>query len=82
MFVSEFNIRFGYLRSDTCDTCDSLRIRIEASDNEEKAKLEADLQDHLKLADEGYASLRKDCENAKNHGHKVVIMYSRHGKRI
>ena len=65
MFVSEFNIRFGYLHSDTCDTCDSLQIRIEASDNEEKAKLEADLQDHLKLADEGYASLRKDCEKCK-----------------
>ena len=30
-----------------------------------KAKLEADLQDHLKLADEGYASLHKDCEKCK-----------------
>lgn len=66
VFVSEFNLRFGYPRSDTCGTCDSLRIRIEASDNdEEKAKLEADLQDHLKLADEGYASLRKDYEKCR-----------------
>ena len=69
-----FNLNFGYPWSDTCD---SLRIRTEASDNEEKAKLEADLQDHLKLADEVYASLRKDCKNAKSHGHKVVIMFSR-----
>ena len=66
VFVSEFNLHFGYPQSDTCGTCDSLRIRIEASDNdEEKAKLEADLQDHLKLADEGYASLRKYCEKCK-----------------
>ena len=62
VFVSEFNLNFGYPRSDTCD---SLRIRTEASDNEEKAKLEADLQDHLKLADEVYASLRKDCKKCK-----------------
>ena len=56
--MSEFNLRFGYPQSDTCGTCDSLRIRIEASDNdEEKAKLEADFQDHLKLADKVYARL-------------------------
>lgn len=63
VFVNEFNIHFGLPRSDTCDTCDSLKVRIEgAATDEEKAKLEQQLQDHLKLADEGYATLRKDIE--------------------
>ena len=42
------------------------RVKIQHKNHDEqKAKLEADLQDHLKLADEGYASLRKDCEKCK-----------------
>ena len=39
VFVTEFNIHFGFPRSDTCGTCDSLRVRIDATENEEdKAK--------------------------------------------
>lgn len=37
---SEFNIDFGSPRSDTCDKCDSLQIRIDAAESDEdKAKL-------------------------------------------
>ena len=62
--MNEFNIHFGLPRSDTCDTCDSLKLRIEVAENDEdKTKLEQELHDHLKLADEGYASLRRYCEN-------------------
>jgi len=66
IFVKEFNIHFGSPRSDTCDKCDSLQIRIDAAESDEdKAKLRQELQDHLKLADQGYASLHKDCEKSK-----------------
>ena len=66
VFVTEFNIHFGLPRSDTCDTCDSMKIMIEAAETEEtKATLEKELQEHLKLAEEGYASLSKDCELCK-----------------
>ena len=62
VFVSEFNLRFGYPQSDTCGTCDPLWIRIQASDSdEEKAKLEADFQDHLKLADKVYVKTVKNA---------------------
>lgn len=38
--VKEFNIHFGSPRSDTCDKCDSLQIRIDpAESDEDKAKL-------------------------------------------
>ena len=49
VFVKEFNLHFGFPRSDTCDTCDSFKIRIEAPGTEEdKAKLREELQAHLK----------------------------------
>ena len=73
VFVTEFNIHFGFPRSDTCSTCDSLRVRIDATENEEdKAKLEKELQDHLTLADQGYQSLRSDCEMSKTSWSQVT----------
>lgn len=73
VFVNEFNIHFGYPRSDTCDTCDSLKIKIEAAETEEeKGKLDKQLQHHLKLAEESYASLRKDCEKCRESWSQVV----------
>ena len=66
IFVKEFNIHFRSPRSDTCDKCDSLHINIEAAESDgDKAQLEQELQAHLMLAENGYASLRKDCEMSK-----------------
>ena len=66
IFVNEFNIHFGFPRSDTCDTCDSLKVKIDTAENEEdKTELEKELQDHLALAEQGYQSLRKDCKRSK-----------------
>lgn len=44
IFVTEFNISFGYPRSDTCDTCDSLTTKIEGAKaaGEDTQKLEED----------------------------------------
>ena len=33
-----------------------------ANTDEDEVRLEQELHDHLNLADQGYASLRKDCE--------------------
>jgi hypothetical protein len=60
VFVNEFNIHFGYPHSDTCDTCDALKIKI----NENKS-LSDELQTHLKAAEEGYASLHRDISLCK-----------------
>ena len=46
-------------------TCDSLKVKIDAFENDDKTKLEKELQDHLALAEQGYQSLRKDCERSK-----------------
>ena len=39
-FVQEFNTHFGYSRSDTCDTCDHLRLAF--------AKTSADVEGYKK----------------------------------
>ena len=66
IFVGEFNIHFGYPRSDTCGTCDELKLQIEqASSDSEKASLEKKHADHLTLAKAGYDTLRYDQELSK-----------------
>lgn len=74
IFVTEFNIHFGYPRSDTCDTCDRLKVKIDAVDNDEKEKelLEKELQDHLALAEQGYDSLQKDCQLSVSSWSQVI----------
>lgn len=58
IFVNEFNIYFGYPRTDTCDTCDSLKLRIEnATEESEKKGLEQELESHQTLAKTGYETL-------------------------
>ena len=61
VFVNEFNLQFGYPHSDTCDTCDALKLKIDSAVNEsEKSIFEEQQKSHLQAADEGYATLHKD----------------------
>lgn len=60
IFVTEYNIYFGYPRSDSCSTCDSLTIQIESASESEKPKLQESLQAHQQLAEEGYHAFRYD----------------------
>ena len=65
--MREFNIHFGFHRSDTCNKCDAMRVKIDAVGNEDdKQELEKELSDHLALAEQGYAALRKDCKLSKD----------------
>ena len=58
IFVGEFNIHFGYPRTDTCDKCDSLKLQIEQATMEaEKAALEKQHTDHLALAKTAYGMI-------------------------
>ena len=62
IFVTEFNIHFGYRRSDSCSTCDSLTVQIEASTELERPELQKNLYEHQQLAQEGYDTFRYDRE--------------------
>ena len=64
VFVQEFNIHFGYPRSDTCDTCDHLRLAISETSADVEG-LQEELSIHLKAADEGYDALKRISPYAK-----------------
>ena len=61
VFVMEFNLHFGYPRSDTCDTCNRIRMELQVND-EDKAELQDELDAHLEAAAKGYDILKKDIE--------------------
>ena len=46
ILVTEFNIHFGYPRSDYSSTCDGLAVQIEAVTEAEKSLLQSTVQEH------------------------------------
>ncbi len=65
LFVSEFNIHFGYPRTDTCSTCDSLQVKINEAVDGERQVLEQKLEDHKSFAQMGYNAFHEDQELSK-----------------
>ena len=63
--VTEFNITFGDPRTDTSDTCDSLKLKIDQASEEEKQLLKDDLKAHRTKAKAGYDMFHHDQELAK-----------------
>lgn len=65
-FTQNFNLSFGYPRTDTCGTCDVLHIQIEAaSTEEEKRRLTLQKELHLRKAQIFYDDLTEKSELAK-----------------
>ncbi len=62
IFVNEFNMHFGYPRTDSCSTCDGLTVQIESATELEKPQLEQTLEVHHKLAQEGYDAFKYNRE--------------------
>lgn len=65
IFVNEFNIHFGYPRTDTCNTCDRLILQSEAATESERPRIKETLEAHQLLAQEGYQAFRHDKELSK-----------------
>ena len=67
VFCEDYNLKFVCPKSDTCDTCDRLRIEIQAagSDEAEKTRLTTTLKLHQVRAELDYKALRDDTERAK-----------------
>lgn len=67
IFNEEYNLSFGYPRSDTCETCDLLHVAIQASKSEnESMEVQAELAAHQEKASQGYSTLRSDTEATKS----------------
>ena len=76
IFNEEFNLSFGYPRSDTCETCDLLHVTIQASKSEEeRAELQVELAAHQEKASQGYRLLRTDAEATKTTGDHTLLIF-------
>lgn len=76
IFTEEFNIGFGYPRSDTCEKCDLLKLSINIAQSEnERDQKQAELAEHQEKASQGYRSLRTDSALAKDDPETLVIAF-------
>lgn len=74
IFISDFNLRFGLPRSDTCAYCDRLFINLVAAPNEtERQTIERESQIHHMKAELAYKSLAEDTAVAKATPNIVAI---------
>ena len=74
-FNENFNMSFGYPRADTCGMCDSLNIQIEAAGDAQKVPLHLQKEDHLRRAENFYASLRTNTRLAKSNDHIATVTF-------
>ena len=74
-FNENFNMSFGYPRADTCGTCDALNIEIEAAGSAQKVSLQSQKEDHLRQAENFYASLRTNTHLAKLNAHIATVTF-------
>ena len=75
VFNEEFNLAFGYPRSDTCKTCDGFKFKIAASqDDNEKAKMMAEWDIHKRHSEKAFTSLREDRDLAKQDGSDTRVI--------
>ena len=80
IFNEEFNIGFGYPRSDTCEKCDLLcdllKVSISAAQSEnEREHFQPHLAEHQDKASQGYLSLHTDSVLAKDDPEALVIAF-------
>ena len=76
IFNEEFNLAFGYPRSDTCQRCDELKLAIANSqDEEERLTLTLAQAEHQCKAGQGYQSLREDTQLCKSDPSYHVITF-------
>lgn len=76
-FNENFNMSFGYPRADTCGTCDALNIQIEGAGGAQKVSLQSQKEDHLRRAENFYASLRTNTCLAKLNVHIATVTLGR-----
>lgn len=77
IFNYEFNLSFGYPRSDICDKCEKLMADIKAAqaggDNIKARELTAEHELHVRKADVFNVQMREDAEAAKEAGNADVF---------
>ena len=67
VFNENFNLSFGYPKTDTCGTCENFMVKLSAlpDGSQEKLATQKMHEDHLRSAEKFYSGLRFDTEMAK-----------------
>lgn len=74
-FNENFNMTFGYPKTDTCGTCDALNTQIGSAQDTQKVSLQAQKEDHLRRAENFYSSLRTNTQLAKLNSHIATVTF-------
>jgi len=75
IFNEEFNLSFGYPRSDTCEKCDLLHVAIQNASDEQREEHQEELAEHQEKASQGYSSLKKDTDTTKLRTNHQLITF-------
>lgn len=74
IFRSDFNLRFGTPRSDTCQYCDKFYAKlVEARSEEEKNNISHESEIHHRRAEKAYSALSDDIKLAKENKNTIVL---------
>jgi len=74
-FGNNFNISFGFPRTDTCQTCDHLKMVIDAQiDVDQKLVLQSEKDLHVAKAELFYKDLKKYIQEAKILDNKIEVL--------
>lgn len=74
IFRSDFNLRFGTPRSDTCKVCDKFYIQLIAADNDEShQRISNESKLHHMKSEKAYSQLKEDSEFARTNSNNVVL---------
>ena len=67
-----YNFKFGKIRADTCQTCDELKLQMNANPDDEDLKTQK--AEHLRLADMAYTMQMEDNQLAQK-DHRVKVLH-------
>ena len=85
IFTEEYNISFGFPRSDVCDKCEYYMAKIKASEaegnNDETAKLQALHEEHIIAADQFNIQL-KAAKHAGQHQKNIAVIAMDYQKNL
>ena len=74
-FNENFNISFGYPKTDTCSMCDQLEVQLDAASDAIKVSVRQQKEDHLRKAETFYSNLRTDTRLAKGNVHIATLTF-------
>ena len=74
VFNEEFNLSFGYPKSDVCGACEQFRIQLN-SEGSDVNTVQEKHKEHLRSAEKFYSELRLDTDMAKKNAHVVTITF-------